>query len=553
VTVALVVDDREIGEVLAALVNRAGFQSVRVAAADQDPVAAVAGAQYDVILISLEGLEGPTHAGVEIARRLAAIGRAPVLVSDMAPQDDDMFELLRRDVAAGFVSLQVPAEDIVWCLAKHRAGRRLPNCVARFHLPGFAEDGLWGRVAELLAEARVCVEPSECAVLLRRLVPPCARDVALEVVSSGQSGARIFRARISSGDGPVVEDLAVKLGDRSVIRSEALHYERFVGPLPDGVAAQLRSQAETQHLGALAYSWVGDSVADGVAMGPRKTAGGLVTWPRRRAAIDRLFATSLHSWYEIYRSKEVGWGRRRELRTYYLGRDGLWGNGGTTDRSLGIKQDSAGLPSAVVSEKGLWHFFVAEPFTVEYDDPVEWLMRGPVGARKVSRLAPCHGDLHVRNVYLLPDDSPRLIDFGTTIVGHVFRDFAALESSLRLTCIGDCDVRALRAAEDALCSVASLREEPECVGLGGSADLREAVLATSHIRRAAAEACGYCMMEGAALVEYLYAVVAHMLRYAAGRVDEGGGGRADGVRLWHAMYAAARAANRAAELNAQAE
>jgi hypothetical protein len=92
-------------------------------------------------------------------------------------------------------------------------------------------------------------------------------------------------------------------------------------------------------------------------------------------------------------------------------------------------------------------------------------------------------------------------------------------------------------------------------GLGGSRDLREALRTTEIIRKAAQEACGYHGKPENNFLEYMYAVVAHMLRYATGRADELGPDQQEreGVRIWHAMYAAALATERAQELEKEVQ
>ena len=40
-----------------------------------------------------------------------------------------------------------------------------------------------------------------------------------------------------------------------------------------------------------------------------------------------------------------------------------------------------------------------------------------------------------------------MIDFGRTDLGHIYRDFAALETSIRLTCVDDENPQVLKGAE----------------------------------------------------------------------------------------------------------
>jgi len=386
----------------------------------------------------------------------------------------------------------------------------------------------------------------ECCVLLRRLIAPCATDVTLRKVPVGQSGAKIFRAEVSFGDGPMAEDLAVKYGNRDKIRREAMHYDRFVGPLPDGMATQLRWRSETERFGALAYSWVGDSVEDGVPLGPVTGRSSPLDWQRRQATIDRLFRVSLSSWYEAFRGgKGVS---NRTLHDLYTSDVGIFGEA----VELGVGKAAPLVDEAEshvdTHDPEFWVFALGDG--EKRPNPITWAKGGFASKIEPNHLAPAHGDLHVKNVYVLPDNSPRLIDFGDTGVHHLFRDFAALEASIRLTCVKDKDLRALSAMEKRANNTKDLCASIPLDGLGGSRDLREALRTTEIIRKAAQEACGYHGKPANNFLEYMYAVVAHMLRYATGRADELGPDQREreGVRIWHAMYAAALATERALEL-----
>jgi len=145
------------------------------------------------------------------------------------------------------------------------------------------------------------------------------------------------------------------------------------------------------------------------------------------------------------------------------------------------------------------------------------------------------------------------IDFGETAQGHVFRDFAALEASVRLTCCNVVNLSALQRAADRAVSVSSLGDHIEYRAVDQittNHDLEETLRMSMQIRRAALDAVGD-KSSAASLKEYLFALVFHMLRYAMGKADEVSPDEAPEIRrsrVWHALYSAATAAQRVKDL-----
>jgi Ternary complex associated domain 9 len=504
----------------------------------------------DLVLVEKQLHRVPgDDSGRNIAESFHRENRPVVLMVGSEPNDEVDFDLLRTGAIDGLINRSLAAREWPPCVAAYRTGGRFPNCVAQIRLLGDKDGELlpvWEEMRDAFGMAGDHTVSDECCVLLRRLIAPCATDVILRKILGGQSGAKIFRAKVSFGDGPMAEDLAVKYGHREKIRREAMHYDRFVGPLPDGVATQLRWRSETERFGALAYSWVGDSVEDGVPLGPVTEKSSPVQWARRQTTIDRLFRVSLSPWYEAFRGgKGIS---NRTLHDLYASDVGIFGE--VVEFGVGKAAPLVDTSESYVDthDSGFWVFALEDG--VKRRNPITWARRGFASKIGPNHLAPAHGDLHVKNVYVLPDNSPRLIDFGDTGVHHLFRDFAALEASVRLTCVKDKDLRALSAMEKRVNDTRDLYASIPLDGLGGSRDLREALRTTEIIRKAAQEACGYHGQPETNLLEYLYAVVVHMLRYAAGKADELGPDRREreGVRIWHAMYAAALATERALEL-----
>ncbi|HEY3397852.1 MAG TPA: phosphotransferase [Armatimonadota bacterium] len=256
---------------------------------------------------------------------------------------------------------------------------------------------------------------------------------------------------------------------------------------------------------------------------------------------------ALDRWHEPFRHGENKLTPGASLLTHYTDLGGIWYRPVDHDADLILPVDKALTRCGVRQHEGRWDFGEG----LDLADPVEWCLRGRGSTLTYDRQCPCHGDLHVANVFVLPDNSPRLIDFGRTGMGHVFRDFAAIEASIRLTCTDASDRSALMAAEDRISSGHSLGDFINYREVTGGCDLKEAVRATMQIRRAALDAHGE-PDGGRALLEYLFAVTIHMLRYATGvadEIDSDNGDRND-LMTFHALYAAAKSAD-AAEARAK--
>jgi DNA-binding response OmpR family regulator len=477
--------------------------------------------------------------GQDFAVALCALGTPTVLVTAFLPAELDLFDLLRTGAISAIAHKNINMLELAHCVEEFKHSRRFPNCVAEFRWKddhSVITEKDWNQVAAGLRGVRVT--GLELSVLFRSLIPPCALIVELERITPGHGGAALFRAQVSSGDGPVVEDVAIKYGERSTIMSEAMRYDRHVGPLPDGVAAHLRWRKETRKLGAVAYSWVGDSIEDGVPFGPVRKRSAL-SWRRRQGALERLFSSSLNPWYRVFRSRAAKLETPLSLLDYYTGPNGF-----CSEIPFSKEPLPADLPSPVEADGDTWDFHHYGKFP----SPVAWLTRGGGSELLMDRYCPCHGDLHVKNIFVLPDDSPRLIDFGDTALGHVFRDFAALEASVRLTCGDTTHVDNLRLAADNASSTVSLGEHISHRSIPKDLnDLRRTLVTTMQIRRAALDAVGNHLDE-TSLKEYLFALILRLLRYATGIADEVSSDEepaAKNARLWHALYSAARATRQA--------
>ncbi|MCH8295619.1 hypothetical protein IH992_31430 [Candidatus Poribacteria bacterium] len=326
---------------------------------------------YDLALIDRRAKDDSDEddtSGEDFGVQLCRLGTPVVLMTAFPPSSARIFDLLRRDEITGVVN-KIFVSELPSYLERYEFSGHFPNGFAKFAQEGDEEDGHlnWKSIQDKLQEYSE-LDREEFATLFRSLVSPCATDIILKPISGGQSGAALVRTKASCGDG-IDEDLAIKYGEKIAIRSEAMRYDRFVGPLPDGAAAQLRWRAETETLGALAYSWVSDSLEDAIPFGKLRS-GDLpqLMWKRRRNAISLLFYVSLNRWYEIYRGPP-NLERPKLLLDHYTGRGGVWYD--ETDLNH-LTLPPPDMPEAltVTSANGRWDFGEHGKLV----DAVEWAM-----------------------------------------------------------------------------------------------------------------------------------------------------------------------------------
>src|SRR5262249_31789634 len=156
-----------------------------------------------------------------------------------------------------------------------------------------------------------------------------------------------------------------------------------------------RWRKDTSTLGAIAYSWVGDSIEDGVPFGPVRGDSRTLTWRRRQSALERLFSVSLNPWYRVFRSEATKLDNPIKLLEYYTGRDGY-----CAEVPFSTSPLPTTLPSPVYPNANKWDFGAYGVLP----SPTDWFTKGPGSQLEMTRYSPCHGDLHVKNIFVLPDD-----------------------------------------------------------------------------------------------------------------------------------------------------
>lgn len=476
--------------------------------------------------------------GEAFAISLHGFGVPTFLLTQFPPTSERIFELIWTEQLAGiFVKDKVDGDQFVPCLRAFARSRRAPNGLADFifnPVPNTSQN-VWVTLAELLGlpiddrDGRL-----ELIELFRLLIPPFVEEVSLKIIPKGKGGAALLKAIISMGKGSVRQVLALKYGPKEIIRSEMMRYDRFIGPLADGVGAQLRFRSETNRFGAIAYSWVSDSVRESEKFGP--TVVGPGAWETRQRIIDRLFKVSLNDWFRAFRDGGGASGEATNLVKYYSQADVLWGQEVASLKDLNLPSPS-NLPEFTVSaDENSWTFSnkLIKP------NPINWFATGPGNALTFQGRAPSHGDLHAANIFILPDGTPRLIDFGRTGYGHAFRDFAALECSIRF-CSIDLSQSSAESLEAVLSRVKTLGDAIDTSKSDlNTQEISDLIKTIVVIRRLAWDTI--YANSGKALVEYFAALVLHMFRYAAGTADELSPEKellSRDLRKWRAHFAAA--------------
>jgi CheY-like chemotaxis protein len=368
--------------------------------------------------------------------------------------------------------------------------------------------------------------------LLRRLLPNSAVRAILYPMSSGQGGASVLEAVITREVAKLTETVVIKLGAKQIIEREESLYEKFVSPLPDESVARLRWRAYLQRLGAIAYSRVGAGQEDVVSL---DTVRGCLVQEQGRALeiIRTFFETTCKVWYEAYRVA-TDTSQEKNLRTLYLGDHGLWYKAGEGHKALASARMQ--LPDGVNERGARLEFKIprrSRPLSLP--DPVQAALNenDPESEVTIRKLCVTHGDLHVRNILLVAGRNPRMIDFGCTGESHVFRDFAALEASLRFTCITCKDKRDLLSLEEALSQAEHLESAFDLNHVKSSGLLALAKV-IREIRRLARDASGEDN-----LPSYLRGLMYYCLKYATPQSpDESEPPGRMPLRRWHALLTA---------------
>ena len=297
---------------------------------------------------------------------------------------------------------------------------------------GKTVDPHWAQLATCVEELNTT--PDELSYLFHRLIP---KNIEFADISNplpgGASGAAIVQVTVQHRDTGLKEHIIIKFGRQILVNRENENFHKFLAPLGARGFARLRWLGTSRNLSAVAYGMVNS------ALDPTQAPSSLAEYVRQphyapsdgARVITRIFSESCKSWFEAYCGgawKKQGSG---SVRRYFVER--LW-----PDRQLPQIQQK--LEDIVNNLQKSWNIkhsngrIIAcfEDKVVDTVDVSALVMREDQEHRWPAMPAECitHGDLHARNIIMVTDE-PWIIDYGDCGWGHPFRDFAALETSLR--------------------------------------------------------------------------------------------------------------------------
>lgn len=245
------------------------------------------------------------------------------------------------------------------------------------------------------------------------------RQVKVRALTPGVSGAVVFLASPqSSHDGRRVSEVdgVLKVGQAQLLADEVQRYGMWVAPLlshpshfpPLGAPYGLEQASldHPEHLRALHYRHVGHTTL-GERLRSLLRTGDV---QRANALLDALFHV-LRPWQET--AEPIG--------TKALTADGVYSFGGNPFKEFeqtcaklnaGISEEGDLIPAGFGRVRDIWG-------------------RNALGSERFLQSI-VHGDLHIDNVIVGPDDTLTLIDFGATGEGHFLRDISTLEAHLVL-------------------------------------------------------------------------------------------------------------------------
>jgi CheY-like chemotaxis protein len=330
-----------------------------------------------------------------------------------------------------------------------------------------------GRVKKGTDESRRLGE--ELEDLLCRLFHQ-AKTVVAEPMGGGKSGAGVLRVQPTFPDIGTGRWVVVKFGHYLGILQEAENYERFVEPfVGGGRSTKVETVQRTLRLGGIRYSFAGAASDKFEEFGTFYKRSSMEEILR---VLDNLFLDTCAAWYD----------NRGRLEPLDLSADYL---------------ALLNLPDLQALEEPLYHqlkgvqgrerlLFQALGSGMTFPNPLLTM----AGRRLVRSTYVCitHGDLNAGNVLVDPNGSTWLIDFLRTSRGHILRDFAKLDVTVRILLLGEDEATLSErlALEEALLGVDRFSQLDRLAAQGPSDSpaLAKAFATCVHIRKLAAEKVG---------------------------------------------------------------
>lgn len=414
---------------------------------------------FDIAIVDLrlEREEDDTdNSGYELCRQLPA-GILRILVSIHEVERDILSMWLASHAIHMYWPLDCNPPDLLKKISHVLYGeqRRADTIVAPHKPPHYCttnfdlEVTMNGRREEptpqawssLLARARLPNSDANgdfLSMLMHRLFGREIDQVDLVPVAGGGSGCGALRVTVTHRRTQLKEQVIVKYGSKNVGKERSNFWE-YVAPLGPRWSAQVRWDARVElpgdeELCAIAY-WLVQPHEEVIT--PARFLNEVIEDPQCRpedeaSLITAIFSNMCKRWYKAMRPPtELG---DISIREYYLNK--LWSEGeqGVVEKlnetRSWLMQEQVIIPAADGTLRAQPES-ESLPIDARFRDPLI-LIQGENTQSWPKLRAECivHGDLHVRNICVV-DRDPCLIDFGDCGYGHVFRDFAMLEVSIR--------------------------------------------------------------------------------------------------------------------------
>jgi DNA-binding response OmpR family regulator len=237
-----------------------------------------------------------------------------------------------------------------------------------------------------------------------------ADGLLVRLLTSGHSGSAVLMATSTSITGTRQPSI-VKFGDVQVIADESKRYANYVkGYIGGGRTSAILELRRTKHLGGIIYSLLGK------ANKPLESFGSFyrrASLPQIKAALDNLFLNTCAQWYA-----NAGSLVSHDLTEEYLRTLGL--------EMEALEQNRNYLKAQGVKKLRMGNLSGDRLFT----NPI--LAAATHHFREHTYICPTHGDLSESNVLVDGEGHTWLIDFGRTGPGHILRDVAELDASVRI-------------------------------------------------------------------------------------------------------------------------
>jgi hypothetical protein len=240
-----------------------------------------------------------------------------------------------------------------------------------------------------------------------------ADSILVQPLIPGLSGTRVLQARPFFPNGAGAgQPVVVKFGNTDRIEEEHTNFKRYVQPFIGGRrCTTIRSVRHTPFLGGIVYTLIG------VANDQLENFGSFyrhATFPQIAKAIDDLFLSTCGNWYA----------NPGVLNPHNLTADYQQLFGYTLAQ---LEQTIATILNSPPGTEELT--FTALTSKQTFSNPMQAMSGSPIILP--TYVCTTHGDFNQNNILVDSDEQVWLIDFQGTGRGHILRDVAMLDSTIR--------------------------------------------------------------------------------------------------------------------------